>query len=63
MCGESTGHERAGNAELCYFLWYAPGQTIEHTVELPVLWDAVTLMWRLSVMFTHILQGCLIGAG
>ena len=34
--------QKAYNAELRYFLWCTPGQTIEQTEALLVIWDAMT---------------------
>ena len=50
--GESTGHRwipltKVSDAELWCFLWSAPEQTVEQTIETPVIWDAhfdVTVM-------------------
>ena len=38
--------QRASNAELGYFLCHYPEQIAGETVELPVIWDTITLMWR-----------------
>ena len=48
LWGESTGHRwipltKASDAELWCFLWSAPEQTFEKTVETPVIWDAIAL--------------------
>ena len=47
--GESTGHRRipltkASTAELWCFLWSAPEQTVEQTVDLPVIWHDIELI-------------------
>ena len=47
--GESTGHRwipltKASDAELWYFLWSVPEQTAEQTIEMLVIWDAITLI-------------------
>ena len=47
--GESTDHRwipltKDSDAELCYFLWSAPEQTIEQTIEPPAIWDAIVLI-------------------
>ena len=47
--GEFIGHRwtsltKANDAELLYFLWFASGQTIEQTIETPVIWDAIALI-------------------
>ena len=49
LWGESTGHRwipliKASDAELWCFLWSAPEQTIEQTIETPMIWDAVALI-------------------
>ena len=47
--GESTGHRwipltKATDAELWSFLWSAPEQMVEQTIETPVIWDAISLI-------------------
>ena len=51
--GESTGARwiplgKASDAELWYIFWSAPEQTVEQTIEMPVIWDAIidTSLWR-----------------
>ena len=49
LWGESTGHQwiplaKASDAELWCFLWSVPEQTIEKTIEMPVIWDAIMLI-------------------
>ena len=29
------------DAELWYYLWFAPEQTVEQTIEMQVIWDAM----------------------
>ena len=46
---ESTGHRwipiiKATDAELCCFLWTAPEQTFEQTIETPVIWFNIALI-------------------
>ena len=46
---ESTGHRwisltNASDAEFWYFRWSAPEQTIEQTIETPVIWEAIALI-------------------
>ena len=46
---EVTGHRQipltnASGAELWCFLWSAPEQTAEQTLEMPVIWDTITLI-------------------
>ena len=36
--------KKASDAELWYFLWSAPEQTIDQTIETPVIWDAISLI-------------------
>ena len=48
LCGQFTGllripHTNASDAELWRFLWSAPEQTAEQTIETLVIWDAITL--------------------
>ena len=52
-----TGHRwipltKASNAELWCFLWSAPEQTMEWTVETPVNWDATALIMT-SIKWTR----------
>ena len=49
LCGESTGHEwipltKARDAVLWCFIWWAPEQTAEQTVEMLVIWGAMALI-------------------
>ena len=49
LWGESTGHRwipltKASEMELWCFLWCAPEQTAEQTVEMLVIWDALALI-------------------
>ena len=49
LWGESTGHQcisltKASDAGLWYFLWCAPEQMTEQTVQMPVIWDTVTII-------------------
>ena len=49
LCVEFTGDRwisptKASDAELWCFLWSAPKQTAEQTIEMPVIWDAITLI-------------------
>ena len=49
LWGESTGHRwipltKASDADLWSFLWSEPEQTVEQTVEMPVIWDATALI-------------------
>ena len=39
----------ANNAEFLCFLWYEPAQTVEQTVELLVIWDAMNDAHAISV--------------
>ena len=46
LCGEFTGHrwiprKKASEVELWCFLWSAPEQTLERTLETPVIWYAI----------------------
>ena len=49
LWGEFTGHRwipltKASDAELWCFLWATPGQTVEQTLETPVIWDTIVLI-------------------
>ena len=49
LWGESIGHRwiplmKASDVELWCFLWSVPEQTVEQTIEMPVIWDAVMLI-------------------
>ena len=46
---EFTGHRwipltKASGAELWWFLWFVPEQTVEETIETPVIRDAIALI-------------------
>ena len=48
-CGEFTGHRwihrtKASDAELWYFLWFASEPTVEQTMEMLLVWDAIALI-------------------
>ena len=48
LWGEFNGHRwmprtKASDAELWYLLWPADEQTVEQTIETPVIWDATAL--------------------
>ena len=52
LWGESTGRRwiplpKAGDAELWCFLWPAPEQTVEQTIETLVIWDTIALIMML----------------
>ena len=34
----------AGDAELWYFIWAEPKQTVEQAIEAPVIWDVIALI-------------------
>ena len=49
LLGESTGHQwiplsKACDTELWCVLWSAPEQAVKQTNEMPVIWDAITLI-------------------
>ena len=49
LWGEFTGHRsipftKASDAELWWFLWSAPEQTIEQTIGTLVIWNAIVLI-------------------
>ena len=49
LCGEFTGRRwiplpKANDAGLWCFLWSAPEQTVEKTIETPMIWDAIALI-------------------
>ena len=51
LWGESTGHRwitltKACDVELWSFLRSAPQQTVEQTMEMPVIWDTIALIIR-----------------
>ena len=57
LWGESTGHwwiplPKSSDTELWYFLWSAAEQTIEQTIETPVMLEAVSLT-MMYVQFRH----------
>ena len=51
LWGESTGHQwfspkAANNAELWNFFLSWAWQAVKQTVEVPVVWNSMTLMWQ-----------------
>ena len=61
LCGEFTGHRwishtKASNAEFWCFLWSAPEQTFEQTIETPVIWDAIVTEMIRSLLPSLILR-------
>ena len=51
FCGAFAGHQwiprtNASDAELWCFLWSAPEQTVEWTIETSVIWNVITLIMR-----------------
>ena len=49
LCAEFTGHRwipltKDSDGEHWCFLWSAPEQTVEETIEMPVIWDAIPLI-------------------
>ena len=51
LCGEFTGDRwipltKASDAKLWCFLWSTPEQTVEQTIEMQVIWDAIALILR-----------------
>ena len=65
---KSTGHwwiplTKASDSELWCFPWTAPEQTVEQTIETPVIWNAIALimtsLWCYkSQMHSYYLHGC-----
>ena len=43
FCGGNS-FTKASDAEVWCFLWSAPEQTVENTIETPMIWDATTLI-------------------
>ena len=52
ICEGNPPVTKASDAELWRFLWFAPEQTVEQTIETPVIWDAIASrsysVWRLA---------------
>ena len=49
LWGEFTDQRRipltnASDAVLCCFLWSAPEQAVEQTIEMSVIWDVIVLI-------------------
>ena len=49
LWGESVGHRwipltKASDTEIWCYLWSVPEQTVEQTIETPVIWDAIALI-------------------
>ena len=36
--------QKASDAELWCFLWSVPEQTVDQTIEMPVIWDTIALI-------------------
>ena len=58
---DSIGHRRipltkASDTELRYLLWCAPEQTVEQTVEMPVIWDTIGHC-NAKKMFSTVMKG------
>ena len=43
---------KASDEELWYFLWSASEQTVEQTLEAPVIWDAITLIMTSLMIYS-----------
>ena len=65
-------YETAATAEVSndrkYFLWFAPEQKVEQTIEMPVIWDAIALImtplnWHGSYFIIFILEDKLVDIG
>ena len=57
LWGDSTSHRwilltKASDAELWYFLWSTPKHTVEETIEMPVIGDAIALIMTSSYWIT-----------
>ena len=48
---------KVSGAELCDFLWSMPEQTIEPTIEMPVIWDAIALI-MMSLLCLYSISYC-----
>ena len=69
LWGEFTGHlwiplTKTSDVELWCFLWSTPEQTVEQTIETPVIWDAiapydVTVMLYYSLAM-NIISDCVV---
>ena len=49
LCGKFTSHRwipltKASDPKLWYFLWSVPEQTVEQTIDMPVIWYAIALI-------------------
>ena len=58
LWGEYAGRRwipltKASDAELWCFLWSTPEQTVEQTIETPVIWDAITVMQDVQLSRGH----------
>ena len=52
LLGEPTGHRwipltKASDLELWCFIWSAPEETVQQTIEMLVIWDTVELIMML----------------
>ena len=58
LWGESTDQQwipltKANDVEIWCFLWFAPEQMVEQTIEMLVIWDAITLIMKSLKCFTQ----------
>ena len=56
LWGESTGHQwipltKASDMELWCFLWSTPEQTVEQTIKMLVIWDAIALIQKFKIHY------------
>ena len=63
LWGEPTGHwwipiTKASEVELLCFLWSAPEQTTEQTMETPVIWDAIAALVMTSLLLIRVCDIC-----
>ena len=66
LWGESTGHwwiplRKASDSELWCFLWGAPEQTVEQTVEILAIWGAIALTMMYMIASSNWDIICVIG--
>ena len=66
LCEEFTGHRwipptKASDTELWWFLWSAPEQTVEQTIERLVIWYAIVLIMTLPLCWKIIFACMLTG--
>ena len=56
--GKSTVNRWLKNDQFVCFFWCSPEKGVEQTVQLPVIWDTMMLMWRHGNHGTYMERHC-----